>query len=35
MFAVHFLRDGEIKVLVTMYGPGNPSYPLKGDEARM
>ncbi|MGF6775423.1 DUF3304 domain-containing protein [Paraburkholderia sp. GAS334] len=35
MFAVHFLRDGQIKVFVTMLGPRHPNYPLKGDEARM
>jgi hypothetical protein len=34
-FAVHFLRDGQIKVFVTMLGPRHPNYPLKGDEARM
>ena len=35
MFAVHFLRDGQIKVFVTMYGPKHPGYPLQGEEARM
>ncbi|MBB3255534.1 hypothetical protein F4827_000259 [Paraburkholderia bannensis] len=35
MFAVHFLRDGQIKVFVTMYGPRHPDYPLKDDEAKM
>ncbi|MGO4282603.1 DUF3304 domain-containing protein [Cupriavidus sp. RAF20_2] len=34
MFAVHFLRDGNVKVFVTMMGLGHPDYPLKGDEAR-
>lgn len=32
-FAVHFLRNGEIKVFVTTYGLGHPDYPLKGTEA--
>jgi hypothetical protein len=35
MFAVHFLRNGEIKVFVTMLAPWHPNYPLKGDEAKM
>ncbi|NML29372.1 DUF3304 domain-containing protein [Paraburkholderia antibiotica] len=35
MFAVHFLRDGLIKVFVTMYDLGHTNYPLKGDEAKM
>jgi hypothetical protein len=34
MFAVHFLRSGEIKVFVTMLGLGHPDYPLKGEEAK-
>jgi Protein of unknown function (DUF3304) len=34
-FAVHFLRDGQIKVFVTMMSPRHPDYPLKGDEAKM
>ena len=33
-FAVHFLRDGNIKVFVTMMALRHPDYPLKGDEAR-
>ena len=35
MFAVHFLRNGQIKVFVTMYMLWHPNYPLKGDEAKM
>jgi hypothetical protein len=36
VFAVHFLRNGEIKVFVTdLVYITNPDYPLKGDEARM
>jgi len=35
MFAVHFLRNGQVKVFVTMLGPLHPDYPLKGDEAKM
>jgi len=35
LFAVHFLRNGEVKVFVTSYTPGHPDYPLKGDEAKM
>ncbi|GFZ92196.1 DUF3304 domain-containing protein [Dyella caseinilytica] len=34
-FAVHFLRNGQIKVFVTMYYPEHPNYPLKGDEVPM
>ena len=34
-FDVHFLRNGQIKVFVTMLGPLHPDYPLKGDEAKM
>ncbi|HET7329374.1 DUF3304 domain-containing protein [Dyella sp.] len=34
-FSVHFLRNGDIKVFVTMYYPRHPDYPLKGDEAKM
>ncbi|QAU23573.1 DUF3304 domain-containing protein [Dyella sp. M7H15-1] len=34
-FAVHFLRDGQIKVFVTRYGLGHPDYNLKGDEAKL
>ena len=34
-FAVHFLRDGQIKIFVTAYYPKHPLYPLKGDEAKM
>jgi hypothetical protein len=36
VFAVHFLRNGEIKVFVTdLVFITNPDYPLNGDEARM
>jgi len=35
VFAVHFLRNGEVKVFVTSYALGHPNYPLKGDEAKM
>ncbi|QAU25401.1 DUF3304 domain-containing protein [Dyella sp. M7H15-1] len=35
LFAVHFLRDGQIKVFVTPYNLGHPDYPLKGDEAKL
>lgn len=35
MLAVHFLRNGDIKIFVTMLGPRHPDYPLKGDEAKM
>lgn len=31
--AVHFLRNGEVKVFVTMLTPRHPDYPLKGPEA--
>lgn len=31
--SVHFLRNGEIKVFVTLGGLGGPDYPLKGSEA--
>lgn len=34
-FSVHFLRNGEIKVFVTMYALWSPHYPLKGLEARL
>jgi hypothetical protein len=34
-FAVHFLRDGQVKVFVTMMSLRHPDYPLKGDEAKM
>ncbi|CAJ0772635.1 DUF3304 domain-containing protein [Ralstonia chuxiongensis] len=34
-FSVHFLRSGEIKVFVTMYGLRNPNYPLQGPEASL
>ncbi|QAU23575.1 DUF3304 domain-containing protein [Dyella sp. M7H15-1] len=34
-FAVHFLRDGSIKVFVTAYYLKHPQYPLKGDEAKL
>jgi predicted small secreted protein len=36
VLAVHFLRNGGIKVFVTMYVfLSHPNYPLKGDDARM
>ncbi|WP_246119059.1 MULTISPECIES: DUF3304 domain-containing protein [Cupriavidus] len=35
MLSVHFLRDGNVKVFVTMVGPRHPTYPLQGDEARL
>lgn len=31
--AVHFLRNGEVKVFVTNPRLGHPDYPLKGPEA--
>ena len=31
--AVHFLRNGEIKMFATMFILGHPDYPLKGPEA--
>lgn len=34
LLTLHFLRDGSIKVFVTMTLLGHPAYPLKGDEAR-
>ncbi|GFZ98802.1 DUF3304 domain-containing protein [Dyella caseinilytica] len=34
-FAVHFLRNGDIKVFVTKYYEEHPNYPLKGDEAKL
>ncbi|WP_254600054.1 DUF3304 domain-containing protein [Cupriavidus gilardii] len=34
-FAVHFLRNGEIKVFVTMYAFWSPHYPLKGSDAQL
>lgn len=34
-FSVHFLRSGEIKVFVTMFGLRNPNYPLQGPEASL
>lgn len=34
LFAVHFLKSGEIRVFVTMMGLGHPDYPLKGEEAK-
>ncbi|WP_219724763.1 DUF3304 domain-containing protein, partial [Xanthomonas oryzae] len=33
--AVHFLRNGQIKVFVTMYALWHPDYPLKGKEAEL
>jgi hypothetical protein len=33
--AVHFLRNGEVKVFVTSLGLGHPDYPLKGPEASL
>ncbi|WP_153074104.1 DUF3304 domain-containing protein [Paraburkholderia bonniea] len=35
MLAVHFLRNGQVKVFVTMLMSWHPDYPLKGDEAKM
>jgi len=36
VFAVHFLRNDDIKVFVTdLVLLSNPDYPLKGDQARM
>lgn len=32
-FSVHFLRNGEVKVFVTMLALKHPDYPLKGPEA--
>jgi len=32
---IHFLRDGEIKALVTRYELGHPNYPLQGKEAEL
>jgi hypothetical protein len=32
---VHFLRNGEVKVFVTMLYLGHPDYPLKGPEASL
>lgn len=34
-FNVHFLRDGNVKVFVTITGLGHPDYPLKGKEAEL
>jgi len=34
-FAVHFLRNGEIKVFVTMYALWSAHYPLKGADAHL
>lgn len=33
--AVHFLRNGQIKVFVTMYALWHPDYPLKGKDAEL
>ena len=33
--SVHFLRNGEIKVFVTLGGLGGKDYPLKGPEAQL
>lgn len=33
--AVHFLRNGDIKVFVTMYALWHPDYPLKGEDAQL
>jgi len=36
LLAVHFLRNGDVKVFVTdLVFISNPDYPLKGDEAQM
>ncbi|GFZ92206.1 DUF3304 domain-containing protein [Dyella caseinilytica] len=34
-FAVHFLRNGDIKVFVTMHLPYPDQYPVTADEAQM
>lgn len=33
--AVHFLRNGDVKVFVTMLALWHPDYPLKGPEAKL
>lgn len=33
--SVHFLRNGQIKVFVTMYALWHPDYPLKGKDAEL
>ncbi|NML32736.1 DUF3304 domain-containing protein [Paraburkholderia antibiotica] len=33
--AVHFLKNGDIEVFVTMYYPENANYPLKGSAAKL
>lgn len=33
--AVHFLRNGEIKIFVTNYALWHPQYPLKGKDAQL
>lgn len=33
--AVHFLRNGDVRVFVTSLGLGHPDYPLKGLEASL
>lgn len=33
--AVHFLRNGDVRVFVTSLGLGHPDYPLKGPEASL
>ncbi|WP_240669160.1 DUF3304 domain-containing protein [Dyella sp. M7H15-1] len=36
VFAVHFLRNGSVKVFATdLVFLSNPDYPIKGDEAKM
>ncbi|MDK3022084.1 DUF3304 domain-containing protein [Cupriavidus taiwanensis] len=33
--AVHFLRNGEVKVFVTMYALWHPDYPLRGPDVQL
>jgi hypothetical protein len=35
VLAVHFLRNGQVKVFVTKFMRWHPDYPLKGKEARL
>lgn len=35
VFAVHFLRSGDVAVFATMYALQHPNYPLKGDAAKL
>ena len=34
-FSVHFLRNGDIRVFVTLYGLRHPDYPLKGADTSL